>query len=43
VSLLAAQRSARDLLNERLTAVDRHYHEVLTARVTQRTEDEVED
>lgn len=41
--LLAAQRAARDLLDERLTTVDQHYHEVLTARVTHRAEDEVED
>lgn len=43
VSLLAAQRSARDLLDVHLTAIDRHYKETLTARVTHRTEDDVED
>ncbi len=43
VSLLAAQRSARDLLDLHLTTVDRHYKEALTARVTHRTEDDVED
>jgi hypothetical protein len=43
VSLLVAQRSARDLLNIHLTTVDRHYNEALTVRVTHRTEDDVED
>ena len=43
VSLLAAQRSARDLLGVHLTTVDRHYNEALTARVTHRAEDDVED
>jgi len=41
--LLAEQRSARDLLGVHLTAVDRHYNEVLTIRITHRTEDDVED
>ena len=43
VSLLIAQRAARDLLDVHLTAVDRHYKEALTARVTHRPEDDVED
>jgi hypothetical protein len=43
VSLLAAQRSARDLLDLHLTTIDRHYNESLTARVSHRTEDDVED
>ncbi len=42
-SLLAAQRSARDLLDVHLGAVDRHYDHVLRDRITHRAEDEVED
>ena len=43
VSLLAAQRSARDLLGVCLDTVDRHYADVLRARLTHRAEDDVED
>ena len=43
VSLLAAQRSARDLLDVRLDTVDRYYADVLRARLTHRAEDDVED
>ena len=43
VSLLAAQRSARDLLDVHLGTVDRHYHRVLRDRITHRAEDDVED
>ncbi len=43
VSLLAAQRSARDLLDVRLDTVVRHYADVLRARLTHRAEDDVED
>ena len=42
-SLLAAQRSARDLLGVCLDTVDRHYADVLRARLTHRAEDDVED
>jgi len=42
-SLLAAQRSARDLLGVHLATIDQHYHEVLTTRISHRTEDDVED
>ena len=43
VSLLAAQRSARDLLDVCLDTVDQHYADVLRARLTHRAEDDVED
>ena len=42
-SLLSEQRSARDLLDVHLRAVDRHYDDVLRARLTHRAEDDVED
>ena len=42
-SLLAAQHSARDLLDVHLRTVDRHYDDVLRARLTHRAEDDVED
>ena len=42
-SLLAAQRSARDLLDVHLGAVGRHYDRVLRDRLTRRAEDDVED
>jgi hypothetical protein len=40
-SLLAAQRSARDLLDVHLGAVGRHYDRVLRDRLTRRAEDDV--
>ena len=42
-SLLAAQRSARDLLDVHLGTVDRHHDRALRDRITHRAEDEVED
>jgi hypothetical protein len=42
-SLLSEQRSARDLLDVHLRTVDRHYDDVLRARLTHRAEDDVED
>jgi hypothetical protein len=42
-SLLAEQRSARDLLDVHLRTVDLHYEAVLRSRVTHREEDDVED
>ena len=42
-SQLAAQRSARDLLNVHLDTLDRHYDDALRARLTYRAEDDVED
>ncbi len=42
-SLLAAQRSARDLLDVHLGTLDRHYDRVLRDRIAHRAEDDVED
>ena len=42
-SPLSEQRSARDLLDVHLRAVDRHYDDALRTRLIRRTEDEVED
>ena len=41
--LLAAQPSARDLLDVHLGTVARHYDRVLRDRIAHRAEDEVED